>query len=549
MRRASIPLIANLRLMRIACLLVPMFPLAARLRSEPQLLGAAAAVVAGNGSAARVLAATREARKAGVRAGQTLPQARALLPGLVARARDAVSEAAAREALLDAAGRFSPRVEDGGEGMAFADVDHVRGDAARRTPPCPPDTLESLLLDREHDLGRALIAAAKKEGLPARCGLASSKLAARVAASLTHKLARTDALDPDSPCVVPPGGEAAFLAPLPLTRLAPEVGLASTLARWGLATVGDFARLPASEIAGRLGEAGRALHDVARGLDPKPLVPRQPPPGFTEGMDLEWPLVTLEPFLGMAEAALERLVARLSAHALGCVKLEIDLRLEPDGRDVRALALPAPTRDAKTLLSLVRLDLERRPPGAAVAGFAFTAQPDAPRPGQLTLFGPAEISPDRLATALARLFALLGEGRVGSPRTVDGHLPERFALVPWEPPPPPVERRPPRAGRGLLAVRVLRPPLPLEVLVDGNGHRVPSRPASLKALASEAIKGMPDLRGAVRVASGPWHLEEAWWSDAPVAREYWDVELSSGPLCRIYRDTASGDWFADGVYD
>ena len=499
--------------MRIACLLVPMFPLAARLRSEPELGATAAAVVTGNGSAAHVLAATRAARKAGVRPGMTLPQARTLLPGLVARARDAVSEAAAQEALLDAAGRFSPRVEDGGEGMAFADVDGLE----RHFPD-------------ERDLGRALIAAAKKEGLPARCGLASSKLAARVAASLA-----------DSPRVVPPGGEAAFLAPLPLTRLAPEVGLASTLARWGLATVGDFARLPASEIAGRLGEAGRALHDVARGLDPKPLVPRQPPPGFTEGMDLEWPLVTLEPFLGMAEAALERLVARLSAHALGCVKLEIDLRLEPDGRDVRALALPAPTRDAKTLLSLVRLDLERRPPGAAVAGFAFTAQPDAPRPGQLTLFGPAEISPDRLATALARLFALLGEGRVGSPRTVDGHLPERFALVPWEPPPPPVERRPPRAGRGLLAVRALRPPLPLEVLVDGNGHRVPSRPASLKALASEAAKGMPDLAGTVRVASGPWHLEEAWWSDAPVAREYWDVELSTGPLCRIYRDTASGD--------
>ncbi len=519
-------MIANLRTMRIACLLVPMFPLAARLRSEPELTATAAVVVAGNGSAAHVLAATRAARKAGVRPGMTLPQARTLLPGLIARARDAVSEAAAQEALLDAAGHFSPRVEDGGEGLAYADVDGLE----RHFPD-------------ERDLGRALIAAAKKDGLPARCGLASSKLAAHVAASL-----------PDSPHVVPPGAEAAFLSPLPLARLSPEVGLAATLARWGLTTVGDFAKLPAPEIAGRLGEAGRALHDAARGLDPRPLVPRQPPLGFTEGMELEWPLVTLEPFLGMAEAALERLVARLSAHALGCVKLETDLRLEPDGHDVRALALPAPTRDTRTLLSLVRLDLERRPPGAPVAGFVFTAHPDAPRPGQLTLFGPAEISPDRLATALARLFALLGEGRVGSPRTVDGHLPERFALVPWEPPPPPVERKPPRAGRGLLAVRVLRPPLPLEVLVDGssgpNGNPgTTSRPASLKSLANEATKGLPDLAGAVRVASGPWHLEEAWWSDAPVTREYWDVELSSGPLCRIFRNTASGDWFADGVYD
>ncbi|HQR66145.1 MAG TPA: hypothetical protein PLB02_02015, partial [Thermoanaerobaculia bacterium] len=142
------------------------------------------------------------------------------------------------------------------------------------------------------------------------------------------------------------------------------------------------------------------------------------------------------------------------------------------------------------------------------------------------------------------------EGRVGSPRTVDGHRPERFALVPWAPPPPPVERRPPREGRGLLAVRVLRPALPLEVILDedGGASRLP-RPVSLRMLANETAKGMPEIAGAVRVASGPWHLEEAWWTGGGVARDYWDVELAAGPLCRIYRDTKSGDWFADGVYD
>jgi protein ImuB len=514
--------------MRLACLIVPMFPLAARLRSEPELAGTAAAVFAGNGNAARLVAATRPARKAGLTLGMTLPQARALLPKLVARGRDEASERAAEEALLDAAGRISPRVEDAGEGIVYLDLNGLH----RHFPD-------------ERDLGRALIAAAKREGLPARCGIAGSKLAAHVAASL-----------PGSPVVVPGGGEAAFLAPLPLSRLSPEVDLAGTLLRWGLRTVGDFAKLPAAEIAGRLGEAGRALHDVARGLDPRPFVPRRPSPGFAEGMSLEWPVVTLEPFLGMAQAALERLVRRLSDHASGCVKLDLDLSLDPDGRDVRSLALPAPTRDARTLLSLVRLSLESKPPGAPVSGFVFTAHPDAPRPGQLTLFGPAEISPDRLATAMARLFALLGEGRAGSPRTVDGHRPERFALVPWTPPPPPPERKPPREGRGLLAVRVLRPALPLEVLVGGSGGAEdggpPPRPVSLRTLtdrAREAAKGMPDLQGSVRVASGPWHLEEGWWTGEAATRDYWDVELSTGSLCRIYRDTASGDWFADGIYD
>ena len=64
---------------RLACFFVPMFPLAARLRSEPELLQEAMAVVDGNGNNAHVVAATRRARKKGVRAGLSLAQARSIL--------------------------------------------------------------------------------------------------------------------------------------------------------------------------------------------------------------------------------------------------------------------------------------------------------------------------------------------------------------------------------------------------------------------------------------------------------------------------------------
>jgi len=109
--------------MRLACLFVPLFPLAARLRSEPDLKGESVAVFEGNGNAARLIAATRKARKAGLETGMTLPQARAILPKLVARGRDRESERTAQEALLEAADTFSPRVEDGGEGLVYLDLD------------------------------------------------------------------------------------------------------------------------------------------------------------------------------------------------------------------------------------------------------------------------------------------------------------------------------------------------------------------------------------------------------------------------------------------
>src|SRR5688572_13989656 len=96
---------------RIACLAVPLFPLAARLRSEPDLTREVLVVVEGNGQVAEVAAATRSARDAGIVPGQTLPQARALCPNLVPRPRDEELERSAQEALLEAAERFSPRIE------------------------------------------------------------------------------------------------------------------------------------------------------------------------------------------------------------------------------------------------------------------------------------------------------------------------------------------------------------------------------------------------------------------------------------------------------
>jgi protein ImuB len=540
---------------RVACVIVPLFPMAARLRSEPELLREAVVVVLGNGNAARVLAATRLAREAGVRPGLSLPQARALCPKLVARARDEACERSAREALLEAAEAFSPRVEDAGDGVAYLDVDGLE----RRFRGAAP----------ELDLGRSLVAAVEEVGLPARVGIASSKLAARIAAGL-----------PDSPVVVPAGEEAAFLAPLPLSRLAPEVDLAATLERWGLRSIGDFARLPAARVASRLGADGSDLHTTARGVDPRPLLPRELPPSFEEGMNLEWPLVSLEPFLFVGRAALERLCQRLEARGFACTRLELVLRLEPDGRQERSIDLPAPSRDAKTLLTLVRLDLEARPPGAPVAGFTFLAHPDRPREAQLSLYGPAALSPDKLATTLARLFALLGPGRVGSPQAVDGHRPERFGLVDYAPPPPPPVRRAPRTGRGLLAVRALRPPLSIEVITGeplalraapgsraaggaqarpaGSDSCAPSSPDSQGLLLQpievrtvvngEAAK-RPKIEGRVKVAAGPWGLEEEWWAENPTGRDYWDVELTGGGLYRIFRDRATGEWYADGIYD
>jgi hypothetical protein len=115
-------------------------------------------------------------------------------------------------------------------------------------------------------------------------------------------------------------------------------------------------------------------------------------------------------------------------------------------------------------------------------------------------------------------------------------------------------------------VRVLRPPVALEVITEIPGSRSQDpdstgcptvhdtddpRPDTGHRLISIASTTGASLRiqGLVRVAAGPWSLEEGWWTGGPVERDYWDVELSGGGLYRIYRDRGTGDWFADGMYD
>jgi len=491
---------------RIACLYVPLFPLAARLRAEPELAGEIIAICEGNGAAARVVAASRP-------------------------------------------WSLSPRVEDAELDLVFADVDGMHR-----------------LYDGERDLGQAAEVTANAMDLPIRVGVAANKLAARIAAR-----------QPGSPTVVPAGGEVAFLAALPLRHLRLERRLAETLGRWGVTTLGDLARLPADRVASRLGPAGAAAHQSARGIDPQPLVPHQPSPTLTEGMELEWPVVTVDPLLAAIRQLLERIRCRLEAHDLACALLELELCLEPEGSDRRTIRLPAPTRDVDALVALIRLELDAHPPGAAVAAFGCFVHPDRPRRGQLTLFGAPEIHPEKLAATMARIAGRIGPDRVGAPQTVDGHLPERYGVAPFDPPPAPKLRREPKNGRGLLAIRVFRPPVPLEVITEEVNDsensqfsilnsQLPSQTQSdtecdvtqnlklktenlrLVSVTSET-GATPRIQRLIRIAAGPWSLEDGWWNERPVKRDYWDVELSGGRLYRIYRDHESGEWFADGMYD
>ena len=491
---------------RIACLLVPDFPITAACRADPELAGRPLVLAETNGPNAHIVAAAHAARAAGVHTGHTIAQARAIAAGLTVRRRDPAAEASASRALGDVAASVSDRLEVAADGTVFLDAGGVRHLAAS-----------------ERALATALVARAAKVGLEARTGLGGSMIVARLAA-----LHAADGVE-----VVPAGTERGFMAPLPIACLAADAAIVATLERWGVRRLGDLARLPLAEVATRLGAAGAALVRAARGEDERPLAPQARADRVEETAGFEYALDTLEPLLFVLRGILERVVARVGLEGVGCARLGLVLHLDDRSRDAREIALAAPTRDVRTLLGCLRVELEARPPRAAIVRLQVNAVAETVRALQLGLFTPAGPAPERLATTLARLAVLCGADRVGAPAVVDTHRPGAAATAPFALPLPDALPVPPGVP-GRLVVRALRPPRPIEVFSDRG------RP--------DFVRGT-GLGGRVVGAAGPWRLAGEWWRADAYIRDYYDLELSDGGVYRCYRDGASERWFVDGVYD
>jgi protein ImuB len=346
--------------------------------------------------------------------------------------------------------------------------------------------------------------------------------------------------------------------PEPRTPEPPNPGTA-TFRRWGLRTLGDLAALPPDEVAARLGQDGVAWQRLARGDDPAPLVPSVPDERFEQALDLEWPIEGLEPLSFVLARLIEPLSAHLERRDRGAAVLHIRLHLvKRDGvtREVheRSLQLPAPMRDARALRTLVLLDLESHPPAAAIDRVVVAVDPTPGRVIQFSLLTRPLPSPENLSTLIARLSALMGEERVGSPVTVDS----------WEPGAFEMRRFAPREGIGDRgsAIQNLRIPDPRSLIptVAIRRFRFPV-PARVHVHDGVPVRINIDRRGVsggvVDTYAGPWRSSGGWWIDETGGavtnggwdRDEWDVMLRDGATYRVYRERNTEAWFIEGVVD
>jgi protein ImuB len=537
--------------MPFACIYVPNFLAAAALRAEHELKTRAVAILEGKPPLEKIIAVNENAARMGIATGMTKAQAE-LCTDIALCTRSRQQESAAHAAMIDCAQSFSPCVEDAACDTALLDLAGMES-----------------LLGSLPEISRTIHTRAAVLGLEANVAIASNPDAAVLAARGLCSCG-TGILARAGYAVIPPGQEAEKLGPLPVEVLFADsleedqkkstARLLETLHRWGIRTLRALAALPQVSLSERLGQEGLRLQQLACGAVTRTLVPVEEPMLFEEAIELEHPIVLLEPLAFLLNRLLEQICARLGSRALSTQELRLTLDLETfasrnqqstirNQQFVRALRLPLPMLDAKVFLKLLQLDLNAHPPGAPIMKIHLAAEPARPRSAQSRLFLPPSPEPEKLELTLARIAALVGEQKVGALELLDTHHPEGFRMQrfmtaapeknPGDKAPDPVEEK-----SIVTALRRFRPALRASVTLE-NGQ-----PAHLVCKKKE-------VQGAVLWRAGPWRFSGDWWEHEAWSRDEWDIAVQNTALqnggeisfYRLVHDLLGGGWFVEGSYD
>src|SRR5262249_5133571 len=144
----------------------------------------------------------------------------------------------------------------------------------------------------------------------------------------------------------------------------------------------------------------------------------------------------------LLQAMLNQLIARLEIRGLAAGDMRLSLGLVDRRQDNRHVPVAAASNEARSLLTLLKLHLEKSPPPGPVEAIRLPVEARTRRTVQNDLFLPAAPAPDRLEPAMARIAALCGPERVGTLLPADSYRPEAVRLTKFAPPPPePAEQR------------------------------------------------------------------------------------------------------------
>jgi protein ImuB len=333
-----------------------------------------------------------------------------------------------------------------------------------------------------------------------------------------------------------------FTDSLPIEALDLPFEHLEILKHWGITTTGAFLALGKDQLAERLGpDVVKVFERLSTHLV-RPLKIAMPPETFIEEIEFENQIETLEPLLFILRRFAEQLSRRIELLYLVVAELHLKLGLSSGASYERIFTIPSPTGNAGTLFRTLETHMENVRTDAAITMLRLAAKPGRPESHQFGLFETTLRNPNQFAETLARLAALCGTERVGTPVPKATHRPDAFQMKAADfranaerertARPRPIRvgtARAPAASeckfRG-LPLRRLRPPLCARV--EFREHR--------PVLMRSAI-----FNGVIADARGPFFNSGDWWENNRWCHEEWDVQTSDGNLYRIFRPAGETD--------
>jgi len=329
------------------------------------------------------------------------------------------------------------------------------------------------------------------------------------------------------------------------------------LHKWGIHALGQLAALNKEELRDRLGTRGVLLWERANGTATRLLKFVQPPETFDESFEFDHEIETVQPLLFVLRRFLEQLALRLTSVYLVARELTLTITFSNKGTYERIFKIPQPTSDVDLLFRMLQTHLESFKSEHPILAVALSAQPSRPTSQQFGLFETALRNPQQLYETLARLIALVGNDRIGTPVLEETHRPDAFRMEPFDwgvggmASVPPVrlgpshyssdttERVPPISKP---ALRRFRPPARTSIFISEHRH-----------LESDKI------RGQIMDQIGPFLSSGNWWDEKAWARAEYDMQVENGELVRAHQaDPPSistsqplnaSTWKIDGIYD
>jgi protein ImuB len=616
-----------------AAIYIHNFSLQSALRHEPDLLPKPVVLTDPALTKPCITQLTPAARASGICAGMSPSQAMARCGNLVVKTRSPQQEQAAMETLMQTAYAFSPRIEATASGVCTIELKGLgmvgRASCPVRVAPRADENVEPAVSQRLagtlappapeplRQWASEILRVLKQFHLNGQIGFAETPALALLAAHAARPVLvaqqggarcprRAAGERPSSGAATPAEYSRAstfrarlnketccargrahsdddFISTLPIEALDLPFESLEILKRWGINTAGAFLALGKDQLAERLGPTIVEIFDRLSTQFVRPLKIAVPPETFAEEIEFENEIETLEPLLFILRRFVEQLSRRIELLYLVIAELHLKLGLTSGATYERAFTIPSPTGNAETLFRVLHTHLETVRTDAPIITLRLSAKSGRSESHQFGLFETTLRNPNQFAETLARLNALCGSDRVGTPVLEQTHRPDTFQMKAADFRTSSEKKRtarlrPVRVGPGSQRTQKQREcgktcftsrrhwdheltglhPLPIRWGEGrGEGPRDVDRPSvHTKQFPSglplrrfrpvlparietrehcPVLMCSPVFNGVIADVRGPFFSSGNWWENNRWWREEWDIQTADGNLYRIFR--------------